>query len=67
MPTPVPVCTRVCTGEGENTNADALDTRKQDKSEGDAAAAPSPLVAAFAAVLTKLSPEDRQRLAALLH
>ena len=80
-PTPSPVCTRVCTSEPENANADALeaaslgtlsqaadvlDTGHLGESEGAAAIDQGDPLARLAAELAKLSPEDRQRLAALL-
>ena len=78
-PTPFPVCTRVCTSEAENANADALEAaslgtppqaadadRAPDEGEGTAAIDQGDPLARLAAELGKLSPEDRQRLAAML-
>ena len=77
-PTPSDACTCACTSEGENANADALeaaslgtppqaadvlDTGHQ--SEGEGIDQGDPLTK-LAAELGKLSPEDRQRLAAML-
>jgi integrase len=77
---PSPVCTRVCTSEGENANAgtaDAtslgsppltagtLETDQGSKGERTAGKPADPL-AALAATLLTLSPADRARLAAML-
>ena len=80
--TPSPVCTSVCTSEAENANANAgrSDGGPGDRGEegaDDAHGAKKPdtppappdqgdPLARLAAELGKLSPEDRQRLAALL-
>ncbi|MGO8691866.1 MAG: hypothetical protein ACLQLG_19765 [Thermoguttaceae bacterium] len=68
-----PVCTRVCTSNLENANADALDAdqgsigERLDADQGteDEAADADPLAKLAAAVLS-LSPADRERLAAML-
>jgi hypothetical protein len=59
----LPVCTRVCTSEGENANADTLEADQGNKGEGIDQGDP---LAKLAAAITGLSPMDRQRLAALL-
>jgi hypothetical protein len=76
--TPSPVCTRVCTSEGENVNAGTLDASspgtspqavepfdadQDSKSEGTDQADP---LAALAAAIAGLTPADRDRLAAML-
>ena len=61
-PTPFRVCTRVCTSEPENANADTLDAdqcKGEENDEGD------PL-GKLAAVLLTLSPADRTKLAVML-
>ena len=77
-PTPFPVCTRVCTSEPENANADALeaasvgpppqaaDADQSNEGEGTAAIDQGDPLTRLAAELSKLSQEDRQRLAAML-
>ncbi len=68
-PTPSAVCTRVCTSEAENANADAgRDAQagaadQGNKGEGIDQGDP---LAKLAADLAKLSPADRARLAAML-
>ena len=80
-PTPFPVCTRVCTSEPENDNADTIGgiptdtgiartetagTRNADQgNEGEGIDQADPLAKLAAALLT-LSPADRARLAAML-
>ncbi len=88
--TPSAVCTRVCTSEGENANADALnaaslgippqaaDTRNADQGNegegidqggtagGSSTADQGDPLARLATELGKLSPADRERLAAML-
>jgi hypothetical protein len=77
---PSPVCTRVCTSEGENANAGAAETASlgappqaagnlhtHQGSEGEGTAdKPADPLAALAATLLTLSPADRARLAAML-
>ena len=65
--TPLPVCTRVCTSEGENANADALYADQGNKGEGigESSGSGDPL-AAIAAAIAALSPADRQRLSSIL-
>jgi hypothetical protein len=80
-PPPSPVCTRVCTSEAENINADApeaaslgtppqaagvLDAGHRGEGEATVAIDQGDPLARLAAELGKLSPADRQRLAALL-
>ena len=74
-PTPSAACTSVCTSEGENANADALDTASLDTSpqaadahhgnEGEGIDQGDPL-ARLATELRTLSLPDRTRLAVLL-
>jgi hypothetical protein len=59
-------CTCACTSEPKNANADALNTGQQGVGEGTAAIDQADPLARLAAELGKLSPEDRQRLVALL-
>ena len=71
-PTPFPVCTRVCTSEPENANADALEAASLGTSpqaadadqgnEGEGIDQGDPL-AAIVAAIANLSPADRARLA----
>jgi hypothetical protein len=81
-PTPFPVCTRVCTSEPENANADALEAASLGSppqaadaleaghhDEGEGIGAPSgsgDTLAKLAAALLTLSPADRAKLAAML-
>jgi len=77
-PTPSPVCTRVCTSEPENDNAGTLEAaslatspqadgnRNADQSNESEGTDQGDPLARLAAELGKLSPEDRQRLAAML-
>jgi hypothetical protein len=65
-PTPSAACTSACTSEGENANDDAPDAGNRGEGEGAAAIDQGDPLAWLAAELGKLSPEDRQRLAALL-
>ncbi|MFZ1934856.1 MAG: hypothetical protein WCB27_01865 [Thermoguttaceae bacterium] len=74
-PTPSPVCTRVCTSEPENANADAHNTtslgtspQAPDASQGNGSEGidqGDPLAKLAAALLT-LSPADRAKLATML-
>jgi hypothetical protein len=80
-PTPFPVCTRVCTSEPENANANALEAASLDtppqaadvlgtghhaESEGTADTDQGNPLAKLAAALLTLSPADRERLATWL-
>jgi hypothetical protein len=66
-PTPSAACTNACTSEMERANADALDVPEQKKSTGaETPTAPADRLALLAAELAKLSPADRERLAAML-
>jgi hypothetical protein len=79
-PTPFSVCTRVCTSEAENANADALEaasfdtpqaadvlgTGHPDEGEGTATIDQGDTLAKLAAAVANLSPADRERLAAML-
>ncbi len=69
----MPVCTRVCTSNLENANADAIDAdqgsidERIDADQGtEGEAADTDPLAKLAAALLTLSPADRKRLAAML-
>jgi len=68
--TPSAACTCACTSTDENANADAPDADQQGRPAGDRQQSEGidqgdPL-ARLATELAKLSPEDQQRLAAML-
>jgi hypothetical protein len=73
-PTSFPVCTSVCTSEGENANAGTADADKGEGEgidQGGADRGSSDVdqgdpLAALAAAVANLSPADRERLAAML-
>jgi hypothetical protein len=64
--TPSAVCTRVCTSEAKNANADATGTGERDQGEGTAAVDQGDPLAKLAAAVLSLSPADRERLATML-
>jgi hypothetical protein len=64
--TPSAACTAACTSEAANANAGTLDTADQGAGEGTAAIDQGDPLAVLAAELAKLSPADRERLAAML-
>ncbi len=65
-PTPAPVCTRVCTSNPENDNADADPAGHQGQGEGATAKPADASLESLADALLTLSPADRAKLAALL-
>lgn len=62
--TAAPVCTRVCTGEGENVNGRTGDGGPS--GQGGSGEEMSDPLAAVATLIGSLSSADRQRLAAML-
>jgi hypothetical protein len=65
-PTPFPVCTRVCTSEPENANADTLEAASLGTPPQAADADQGDTLDKLAAALLTLLPADRERLAAML-
>jgi hypothetical protein len=65
MSTPSPVCTRVCTNEAENANADPITTRQKRESKVTNPDRGDPMNA-LAATIRTLSKADQTRLAKLL-